>query len=50
MLGPALEKMETGMINHAKVHPDLASIGDDPRFKAMIAVAEARIASGNAEN
>lgn len=45
MLGPALEKMGTGLINHAKIDPDFDCIRDDPRFKAMLAAAEARVAS-----
>jgi len=50
MLGPALEKMGTGFINHAKVDPDFDCIRDDPRFKAMIAAAEARVASETGKN
>jgi adenylate cyclase len=45
MLGPALENMGTGLINHSKIDPDFDSIRDDPRFKAMLAAAEARAAS-----
>jgi adenylate cyclase len=45
MLGPALEKMGTGLLNHAKIDPDFDCIRDDPRFKAMLAAAEARVAS-----
>ncbi len=45
MLRPAFEQMGLGLINHAKVDPDLDSIRDDQRFKAMIATAEARLAA-----
>jgi adenylate cyclase len=44
MLGPAFEKMGT-FINHAKVDPDLGPLREDPRYKAMLAAAEARVAS-----
>ena len=43
MLGPAFEKMGTGLINHAKIDPDLDPIRDDPRFKEMLAAAERRL-------
>jgi len=32
-------------LNHAKVDADLDPLRDDPRFKSMIAAAEARLAS-----
>jgi adenylate cyclase len=47
MLGPAFEKMGTGLVNHAKVDPDFDVIRDDPRFQAMLAAAEARLAQGS---
>jgi len=43
MLGPAFEKMGAGLVTHAKVDPDFDCIRDDPRFKAMLAAAEARL-------
>jgi adenylate cyclase len=43
MLRPAFEQMGMGLINHAKIDPDFDIIRDDPRFKAMIAAAEARL-------
>jgi adenylate cyclase len=46
MLRPTLEQMGgLGLINHAKVDPDLDSIRDDPRFKEMLATAERRLGS-----
>ena len=43
MLGPAFEKMGTGLINHAKIDPDLDPLREHPRFKAMLAAAERRV-------
>jgi adenylate cyclase len=47
MLEPAFEKMGSGLLYHLKVDPDLDPIRDDPRFKAMVLEAEARVASGD---
>jgi hypothetical protein len=33
-------------LNHAKVDPDLDPLRDHPRFKAMVAAAEARLVGG----
>jgi adenylate cyclase len=43
MLGPAFEKMGTGLINHAKIDPDMDPLREHPRFKAMLAAAERRV-------
>ncbi len=47
LLGPVFEKLAIGFLNHAKVDPDLDLIREDPRFKAMVAAAEARLAAAN---
>jgi adenylate cyclase len=45
MLGPVLEKMASGYLSHARVDPDLDTLRDHPRFKAIIEAAEARLAA-----
>lgn len=45
LLGPVFETAYIDRLNHAKVDPDLDVVRDDPRFKAMIAAAEARVAA-----
>jgi adenylate cyclase len=46
-LAPVLENIALGFVNHAKIDPDFAPLRDHPRFKAMIAAAEAQLAAGN---
>jgi adenylate cyclase len=47
LLGPVFETLAIGFLNHAKADPDLDPLRDDPRFKAMVAAAEARLAATN---
>jgi adenylate cyclase len=47
MLAPIFESVAADFVNYAKVDPDLDPIRDDPRFKAMIADAEARLATSS---
>jgi adenylate cyclase len=49
MLEPALLKVGSGLVRHARVDPDLDSLRDHPRFQAMLAEAEARLAVGSAD-
>ena len=44
LLEPVLEKLRTEAVNWTKTDPDLDLIRDHPRFKAMLAAAEARLA------
>jgi adenylate cyclase len=43
LLGPVFETTGIGLLNHAKADPDLDLLRDHPRFKAMVAAAEARL-------
>jgi adenylate cyclase len=45
MLGPVVQKATPVFLDHVRVDPDLDPIRDDPRFQAMIAAAEARLAA-----
>jgi adenylate cyclase len=44
LLAPAFEQMRIQVLNWVKSDPDLDSIRDNPRFKTMLASAEARLA------
>jgi adenylate cyclase len=45
LLGPVLERDAAETVIWAKVDPDLDAIRDHPRFKAMLAKADARLAT-----
>jgi len=47
LLGPFFETVATGFLDHAKADPDLDPLREDPRFKAMVAAAETRLAAAN---
>jgi adenylate cyclase len=48
VLGPVLENVAANyFLSHIKVDPDFIRLRDNPRFKAMIAAAEARLAPEN---
>jgi adenylate cyclase len=44
LLGPRFESMGIEVLNWARTDPDLDPVRDHPRFKAMFAAAEARLA------
>jgi len=47
LIGPFLAATTIDFLNHAKGDPDLEPLRTDPRFKAMIAAAEARLAGSS---
>ncbi len=47
MLGPVFETLAAGFLDHTKVDPDLDPLREHPRFKAMVAAAEMRVATAN---
>ena len=49
VLGPVLENVAASFLSHIKVDPDFVRLRDNPRFKAMIAAAEARLAAENGD-
>lgn len=47
ILGPVFETAYINRLNHAKVDTDLDPLRETPRFQAMVAAAEARLATRN---
>jgi hypothetical protein len=47
LIGPVFETLAIGFLNHAKADPDLDPLRADPRFQAMIAAAETRLAAAS---
>jgi adenylate cyclase len=45
MLAPVFETITSAFLPYAKADPDFASLHDDPRWQAMVASAEARLAA-----
>jgi adenylate cyclase len=43
LLEHVFRRVARGVVNHAKIDPDLDSLRDNPRFQAMMAAAEARL-------
>ncbi len=45
LLRPILSRVPAAFVNYAKIDPDLDAVRDDPRFMAMIAEADRRLAA-----
>jgi adenylate cyclase len=48
MLGPLFETITDSFLAYAKTDPDLDLLHDDPRYRAMVAATEARLAAAKA--
>jgi adenylate cyclase len=48
MLGPVFAMISDSFLTYAKADPDFALLHDDPRYQAMVAAAEARLAAAKA--
>jgi adenylate cyclase len=48
LLGPLFETISDSFFPYAQADPDLKSLHDDPRWQAMVAAAEARLAAAKA--
>jgi adenylate cyclase len=46
LLGPAFEAMTPDWLEHVAIDPDLDPLRGDPRFQAMLAAAQVRLAAG----
>src|SRR5207248_9630035 len=44
LFGPVFAEIPAGFVEHAKIDPDLDCLRGDPRFQAILAAAEARLA------
>jgi adenylate cyclase len=49
LLDRFMKRAARGILNHAKIDPDLESLRDHPRYKAMLAAAEARLDAADEE-
>jgi adenylate cyclase len=45
LLQPVFDSLAIGFLNHTKADPDLDPLREDPRFKAMVAATEKRLAA-----
>jgi hypothetical protein len=47
MLAPVFQTMTAEELAYARLDPDLAALQDDPRFEALAAAAERRLAAAS---